>query len=148
MIKHLILILVFATSFLSNSCNRKGCTDDKALNFDLDADIDNNSCQFSRCVFYKTKTEVYGYEIDYIEVYGSYPGETLELLPGDLEITVLSGEPNCNTFGTVKFNFADGRNFEWNTKIFLKDTSLYYGTLGVVTPDPYSDCVKVNVTQF
>jgi len=143
-----LIFISIVVVFLCSSCSEKGCIDDKALNFEPTATEADNSCMFSTCIFYRSLTEINGYEIDRIELRGNYFGEEQEPLSGDLDwIYEGTSPPNCSASGTIQYKFTSGENFEWNTMIYLKDTSLVYGTGGIITANPNNECIKVNVTQ-
>lgn len=128
------------------SCKTKGCADPQALNFDM-ADIDIGTCEFSRCVFYKSEETWNGFEITSVEIYGNYPNELPELLTGQLNWTYPSGNLNCSSPGVINCEFRSGDTYEWNATIYTTDPDFIYGSNGVIQPSPYDDCLKVDVTR-
>jgi hypothetical protein len=112
------------------------------------ADVDDDSCEFSRGVFYRSLDKWREEEIIRIDLYGSYPNEPVSRLEdGDFSwVYPTERDLNCNSPGVIKLKFEDGRKFEWYVEIFTTDSSVIYGNSGIVEPNPNSDCVKVDVT--
>jgi hypothetical protein len=134
-------LLIFAVVLLPfmESC-KKGCRDNKALNYDSDAAKDDGSCRFSNVVFYGQYPAFNGIPIVKIEV--TVNGENL----GSITSFYPSGPGNCSATGTINYPFRSGELVDWNTTVLLANGNTVFGS-GQVTADRFTECLKVNVTK-
>ena len=78
-----------------------GCTDTNALNYDVPADNNDGSCEFSRVVFYQLEDGPPAT----VTVDGTEIGTVTAFHP--------TGPNNCATPGTAQYQITDPRSHTW-----------------------------------
>lgn len=103
--KNLLVVMLAAIMLLQfNSCEKEGCTDVEAENYDSDAESDDGSCTYSaQCIFWM-KNNLGKIDI-YIE--GKYKG-TIS--------TYSNSMPYCGTPNFVTFEGISGRTYFFKAK--------------------------------
>lgn len=101
--KYTQIIILFSILLVSIvSCKQKGCTDSNATNFDIEAEIDDNSCQF---VTENIVTDYYGI----YNVQDSITGPpTMEWYHNSYDIEISSSDGTQNNL--IFSNYADQNN--------------------------------------
>ncbi len=138
--RQLLALVVLLTSMIFlNSCKR-GCTDSKALNYDVSADKSDESCRYSTATFYASAGFFNGVPINRIDlsIEGSGAGTINAVYP--------AGPGNCSAPGTVIYQFENGSTVDWNSVVYLSNGQTLLGS-GTASPSSYNECVKINVTQ-
>ena len=133
------LVILLSSMFLLNSCKR-GCTDSKALNYDVSADKSDGSCRYSTATFYASAGFFNGVPINRIDlsIEGSGAGTINAVYP--------AGPGNCSAPGTVIYQFENGSTVDWNSVVYLSNGQTLLGS-GTASPSSFNECVKINVTQ-
>lgn len=142
--KNFLYLFTFSIVFfcVSTSCNKKkGCTDDKALNKNYEASVNDGSCRYSNVTFYASAGFYSGIPITKIDV--TVGGNAIGSIPGTY---YPSGPGNCSAQGTISFQFDNSNKIDWNTTVYLASGATIFGS-GQVSPSSVSDCIKVNVTK-
>lgn len=145
--KWIILVLCSTCILTLENCKKKGCNSDRALNFDMGADLNDNSCEFSRCVFFKDMDQFDGFSIDSVEVWANYSGEP-SVKRGILTLTISpDGNLNCDAPGAISFQMTSNEGLNVNNKIFTSKDTLGTFTLKSFTikPDPLNQCILVPI---
>jgi len=136
-------------ALLSISCEKEGCRDEKALNYDSEADKDGN-CAYSRVVFYASSDSVYTptavLAIDSISVFNGDPdsGGTLvrrtELLNRDEPTDCL------NSSDRIVFVFESSDTFEAFKVYHLDEGGDYKAPPESYEPKTDAECIIVDLT--
>ena len=127
------------------SCKEKGCTDLKALNYEIGAMVNDKSCKYSDCVFYQEKDFYVEYpsgDTNYIQRIEVFVGSSRI---GEPEETYPNGPGHCGVFGTVEYIIRNGEPIEWSSKIYFIDGTTRLKS-GVHYADPKISCLKINAT--
>jgi hypothetical protein len=136
----ILLLALFSFATIMSCKKKRGCTDSKSLNFDVDADKNDGSCRYSKVTFYAKYGAYSGIPIMSIDV--TVDGNMI----GSINAVYPNGPGNCAAQGTVPFTFGSGKTSDWNTVVNLANGAKIFGS-GSVTPTSLQDCIKVNVTQ-
>lgn len=126
---------------LFTSCEKEGCTDSSALNYDVDAEENDGSCNFSRVGFYSSIGFVNGITISRVDV--SVNGNSIGSTDG---VYYPTGPGNCSATGTIPFQFSNGNSVDWNATVFLINGTRFF-TSGQISPSSFSECIRVNMTR-
>jgi hypothetical protein len=138
--RQLLALVVLLTSMIFlNSCKR-GCTDSKALNYDVSADKSDESCRYSTATFYASAGFFNGVPINRIDL--SIEGSGV----GTINAVYPAGPGNCSAPGTVIYQFENGSTVDWNSVVYLSNGQTLLGS-GTASPSSFNECVKINVTQ-
>ncbi|HMG14647.1 MAG TPA: hypothetical protein VK590_04320 [Saprospiraceae bacterium] len=138
------LYISFTILFLSTinfSCKTRGCTDDRALNYNVNATENDGNCNFSNLIFYQKNTSYlldgFTKKVKYVEitVQGVYTG-FCNYAYGNYPPT------ECKGFGTVQYQIINGKKFIWTSKIIFTDGSTR-NWQGTGQADPGQDCIII-----
>ena len=144
--KKVVYLLAILGLVISSSCQKKkGCTDSAALNHDIDADKDDNSCEYSECIFYQVyDTYIFGSDtLSVTKVEVSVNGEVI----GNCSYAFGNSPPNnCMAFGAVMYKCIDGEPFDWNTITYLSDGS-FIPWEGIGQANSDKPCIKIPTQQ-
>lgn len=138
----------FLTLFMF-SCEKEGCRDEKALNFDAEAEKDGN-CSYSRVVFYASGDSVFTASatlaIDSISVFNGNP-ETGGALVQTTKFLNRDEPTDClNSADRIVFIFENSETFE-AFKVYHLDAGGEYKAPPVsYEPKNDADCVIVDLT--
>lgn len=132
------------------SCEKEGCRDENALNFDKDAEKDGN-CAYSRVIFYASAdsvvTDMEELPIDSISVYNGNPnsGGTL------VNTTSILNRPeptDClNSSDRIVFIFENSETFEAYKVYHLKDGGDYEPQPESYEPKTDAECIIIDLTS-
>ena len=140
----ILTVLVFSSANCEDDIEPpkeiRGCTDRNSLSYNPQATIDDGSCEYSIVTFY-AQWNAFNY-IPIMRIDVLVNGEML----GSITTNYPNGPGNCSAQGTVRYEFNNGRSVDWNTTVYLANGAIIYGS-GQVSPNQYSECIKVNVTK-
>jgi len=131
------------------SCEKEGCRDEKALNFDSEADKDGN-CFYSRVVFYASSDSVYteteALAIDSISVFNGNPQSGGSLVRRTKLLNRDRPTDCLNSSDRIVFVFESSDTFEAYKVYHLDD-----GGEHKEPPEPYepkadAECLIVDLT--
>lgn len=117
--------------FANTACEKKkGCTDPKALNRDIDAEVDNGTCEYSTVIFYMSV--INPSRPVTVAVNGSAIGTITAQYPG--------GPGNCIAPGCVSYKFKSESKIDW---VATEPGGIIW--TGSVAPNAFTECIKVRV---
>jgi hypothetical protein len=125
-----------STTFLSSCKKEEGCTDPSALNYDADAEKDNNSCQ------YQGKATFWNHESDgYCNVAVSINGLPIGVITLDY-----TGAPECGANGAVTYEANPGAYSYTATEEDCDGDGLYATWAGTINVDS-EGCLTLRLTE-
>lgn len=141
-----IKLLLFSITIILYSCECeeepiKGCTNSKAINKDINAEVDDGSCVYSSVAFYSSASFFNGIPISKVDlnINGNHIGSTNGTF-------YPNGPGNCSAPGTVPFKFSNSNSVDWNATVFLANGATII-TSGTASPNSIYDCIKINLTK-
>lgn len=115
--------------------------DKYSINFDPSAEEDDGSCEYSTIVLYMKFSGFGGVPITSASV--EVNGEDIGSATG----FYLSDPPNCSSPGTVSYQLFSNNPVEWNAIVFLAN-GVKLIEHGIISPNPFEPCIKVNITKL
>lgn len=130
--KILIFSSITVMVFCSVGCKKekKGCIDPKALNRNIEAEVDNGTCDYSTVIFYMSVINP-SRPVN-VAVNGNNIGTITAQYPG--------GPGNCIAPGCAIFKFKNGQKIDW---VATEPGGVIW--TGSVEPSAFYDCIKVRV---
>ena len=129
----LLLALCATLAFLFAGCQRKGCTDPNALNYEAKAKKDDGDCRFSNVAFHSNT--------DGLNLSGTLSHTTLTVNGATIGAVV--------NYQAINYKLNNGNEHSWSVSLTSTTsgvTSTHTRT-GTVTADPDRSSFIVNVWQ-
>ena len=131
------------------SCEKEGCRDDKALNYDSDAQKDGN-CSYSRVIFYASDdtlfTDTQSLPIDSVSVYNGDPASGGTLVRSTKLLNRDEPTDCLNSSDRIVFIFESSDTFK-AYKVYYHDSGAEYKAAPEsFEPKNDADCVIVDLT--
>ena len=143
----ILLFLIFSLTIWS--CQKEGCTDPLAFNFDPEAKK-SGSCTYTKVIFYAGSNRVGG-NADIIEKI-----EVFQLIVANQELIGTINNPqddNGSPIGckptekSIVFNFTDGSGeTRFATRYYYTNGLSEAGTTYILSPDKNTECLVENLT--
>jgi len=124
----LAFILLLPGCSLFESEPVRGCTDGSALNYDSNAEEDDQSCRYSKVVFYSAVDA--GAPVS-VNLNGSPIGSITAIYP--------QGPGNCSAPGTISHQLRDSQVHDWDA------TNGVFLATGTVQANSLQECIRVRV---
>ncbi len=146
-----VLIFIIITTLISCTCDDdivivenpvEGCTDPLSITYNVNAENDNGSCEYSNLTFYAKYSFFQNVPIVKIDI--DINGEIIGSINDGFVWP--NGPGNCNANGTVAHQFVNSDKVDWNALIYLSN-GVNVSSSGEIEPNRFSDCIKINVTR-
>jgi len=137
MIKFILLVLIFPLFF---SCSKnEGCNVHSAINYDPKVDFDDDSCIYSKLIFFADSTQINGVSIDRIEI------EINNVNVGSFSGMYLYGPGDCNADNTVVFASTGEDKVIWSSTIYFVGGGTAFSS-GEAFPSPLDECIEIHAS--
>jgi len=131
------IVLMLALPLLFSCSKNEGCNDISAINYDQEADFDDDSCVYSKVTFYADSSRFAGTPINLIEI------EIDNVVIGSFAMVSKYPPTICENTGTTSYDFTKSGDKHWTAIIYLSNgsTTTNSGTISHVSSQ---DCILIS----